>query len=387
MRILDTLIAAFWLPAVLLADPTSEVWRPPQPVPSACESMRFEAVLVDVSKSMKRGGLFEQTRKNIEEYLAKAAPCTLVVLGSFGVTADVHDAQFLATSGARARLMSAVSGLRATHTSTNLDEAAKLVELLSYQLRATYGAPANRLIVRVYSDFESSPSTGKPNFSLGEYLARRMDARYMRVSAGDNPAEQTVNVQTDQAAKEVQTSRPPEAGRVSRQVVTLGVAGGVILLAGMMLLVWLRARSSKSRPRAGGLGALLVTESAIAAEEGPPAAVGPERRIEVAAGVPAVFSTDATSATYIAAVVPGGANGELFRVEPLPDGSVRIQSLHPRLTVNDEPLDVDRRLKVNIREPIRVRLGPREFNIVGVFGRPRALEGADDVFDAEALQH
>ena len=86
-------------------------------------------------------------------------------------------------------------------------------------------------------------------------------------------------------------------------------------------------------------------------------------------------------------MVPGAANGELFRVEPLPDGFVRIQSPHPRLTVNDKPLDVDRRLKVDIRERIRVRLGPREFDIIGVFGRPRPFERADDVFDAEALQH
>ena len=85
-----------------------------------------------------------------------------------------------------------------------------------------------------------------------------------------------------------------------------------------------------------------------------------------------VFSTDANSATYVATVVPGAANGELFRVEPLPDGTVRVQSPHSHLMVNDEPLDLDRRLKVDIHEPIRVRLGPREFNIIGVFGRAPA---------------
>src|SRR5437879_2740285 len=124
MRNVGMLIASFWLPAALFAGPAGEVWRPPQSVPSGCGSMKVEVVLVDVSKSMRRGGRFEQARKDIEGHLTAAAPCTLMVVGSFGLTADVHEAQFLATSDGRARLVAAVRRLRADHTATNLDEAA-----------------------------------------------------------------------------------------------------------------------------------------------------------------------------------------------------------------------------------------------------------------------
>ena len=354
---------------------------------AACGAMQFEAVLVDVSKSMRRGGLFEQVEKNVEDYLASASPCTLVVVGSFGLTADVHEAQFLATVAGKARLVAAVRRLRATHTSTNLDEAAKLVELLSYQLRAAYGAPASRLVVRVYSDYESSPSTGKPSFSLGEYLARRMDARYLRVSAGDVPSETKVHLQTGQGVADNRKGLPPGSKAVSKAYAGPAIAGAVVLIAGLVALIWFRSRADRRASRGVVTAALLVTERLARDGEGAAEIVREERRVEVPTGVPAVFSTDVNSATYIAAVVPAAANGELFRVEPLADGSVRVQSPHPRLTVNDEPLDVDQRLRVDIREQIRVRLGPREFNIIGVFGRPRAFERADDVFDAEALQH
>jgi hypothetical protein len=373
MRILGTLVAACLLAVSLHAGPVGDVWQPPRQVPGGCASIEFEAVLVDVSKSMKHGGLFIHFLKDIEGHLADTAPCTLVVLGSFGVTADVDEAQFLATNDGRSRLVSALRHLRATHTSTNLDEAAKLIELLSYQLRDAYGTQANRLVVHVYSDFASSPSTGKPNFSLGEYLARRMDARYIRVYAGDSPAERAVNVQSTQVTEGAQTPHPAKPGRRFGPF-ALAVSGGVILLAALPVLIWLRRRSRNSLPHGGGLDALLVTEGAVPAEGGAAGAVGTERGVAVAPGVPVVFSTDANSATYVASVVPGAEKGELFRVEPLADGCVCVQSPYPRL-------------KVDIREPIRVRLGPREFNIIGVFGRPRARERTDDVFDAEALQH
>jgi hypothetical protein len=172
-------------------------------------------------------------------------------------------------------------------------------------------------------------------------------------------------------------------GGLSGLVLAAGIA-----LAGLAAAIVARLARGRRGARAAGEWPreLLVTEVAAPAD-GEPGAVARDRRIPVAPGVPVVFSTDANSATYVASVVPGATNGELFRVEPLPDGTVRVQSPHPRLTVNDEPLDVDRRLKVDMREPIRVRLGPREFNIIGVFGRPRSFERTDDVFDAEALQH
>jgi hypothetical protein len=177
-----------------------------------------------------------------------------------------------------------------------------------------------------------------------------------------------------------------EPKRTSNVAVGFAVAGGGILVVGLFT-IWFRSRSQKLPVGLGGLSALLVTEGEVATDEGASSVIGAERRVEVAPGVPAVFSTHANSATYVAAKVPGAAEGELFRLEPLPDGYIRVQSPHARLTVNDIPLGADRRLKVDIHEPVRVRLGRREFNIIGVFGRPRETNRASDVFDAEPLQH
>jgi hypothetical protein len=388
MRIVRLTCFIASLACILLGLPAGDVWHPTQPVPAICSAPEFEAILIDVSRSMKRGGLFEQVQQDVDDYIMKKAPaCTLSIVGSFGMTADVKNSQFLVNLDSRTRLVAAVHSLRPTQTSTNLDEAAKLIELLSYQLRAAYGTPANQLVVRLYSDFESSPSNGKPNFSLGEYLAHRMDAKYLHLSSWDGPAERTVRLQTGHADDDDRKVRSPEPKKTPLSILSLAVAGCAALLGSLIALVWLRSRSPNVGPRAGALRALLVNESAVGHGEGDAAAVSPERRVDVAAGVPAVFSTDANSATYVAAVIPAADNGELFRIEPLPDDSVRVQSRHSRLTVNDEPIGVERHMKVDIREPIRILLGPREFNIIGVFGRPQVSERGDNVFDAEPLQH
>jgi hypothetical protein len=368
--------------------PAADVWRPPLSVPAVCSTVAFEVVLVDVSRSMAGGGLFRGVQRDVSDRIRGRVPtCTLEIVASFGLTADVTDAAFLVDRASRERLIGTIRELKPEHPSTNLDEAAKLVELLSYQLRAAYGAPADRLIVRVYSDFESSPSTGKPKFSLGDYLARRMGARYLSIPGDANAAVQTLALHPGQGAEKAESPLPPDSGKMPVPPFALAVAGGVLLALGLVIVIrWHLSKPQDRAPADGRLRSLLVTES-VATDGEAPSIAAAERPIEVATGVPAVFSTDANSATYIASVVPGAANGELFRVEPLPDGSVRIQSPHPRLTVNNEPLDLDRWLKVDIRQPILVRLGPREFDIVGVFGRPRAFERSDDVFDAEVLPH
>lgn len=366
---------------------SADVWRPPVPAPAACSKPTFEVLLIDVSRSMAHSGVFQHVQRMASDHIRDGVPaCTLAVVASFGLTADVQDGAFLNDPESRQRLIRAVLALKPDHRTTNLDEAAKLVELLNYQLRAAYGFAADRLVVRVHSDFESSPSVGKPNFSLGAYLARRMEARYVRIPGEKNTAEEALTLRAKRNAAALGSSSTPAQPKMPSSVLSFAVGGAVILLASLIGVIWLRTRSRNKLRNGGGLRALLVTESAESAVDGTPV-VGPERRVDVVLGVPAVFSTDTNAATYIASVVPGAANGELFRVEPLPDGSVRVESPHPRLTVNGEPLDLDRRLRVDIREPIRVGLGPREFAIVGVFGRPRSSDRGDEVFDAEALQH
>ena len=186
MQILTVALAVFLLASCLLASPAADIWHPPQAVPPQCSELRFEVLLFDVSRSMLRSGLFRQAQEDAAVYiLTKAPECTLVIVGSFGVTADVRRGEFLLNHESRARLADSVRTLQATHGYTNLDEAAKLVELLSYQLRAAYGAQANQLVVKAYTDDESRPYAGKPQFSLAEYLAVRMNARHLRVSIED----------------------------------------------------------------------------------------------------------------------------------------------------------------------------------------------------------
>jgi hypothetical protein len=363
----------------------SQVWRPPEAA-SQCREIHVEALLIDVSRSMGRAGRFQDARLSAVERIKAAPACTLEVVGSFGMTADIVRGEFATDEDSRQRLITSVNGLRPTHMYTNLDEAAKLIELLSYQVRIVYGSRAAPLLVNAYTDGQSEPSQGKASFSLAEYLAARMGARYMRVTPSQLGSLQEFGIQayTDDQRKGTQKGEiTPSRLKFSLLFAGLGLVG--LILAFLGVLVW-RSSGRENQVRAP-LVALSASESAPNDEGQQPLLIASERRIEVAAGVPAVFSTDANSATYVAKVVPGAANGELFRIEPLPNGSVRIQSSHSRFTVNDEPLDADRRLEVDIHEPIRIRLGPREFNIIGVFGRPQRLERADDIFDAEALHH
>jgi hypothetical protein len=387
MRFLGVALAICSLSAALFASPSDDVWRPPQPVPRECATIQIEAVLLDVSRSMRHGGLFDHQRKSIEDYLTNTAQsCSLVIVGSFGITADVQDAQFLTTTAGRARLVGALQRLRPEHPSTNLEEAAKLVELLSYQLRAVYGAQANRLVVRVYSDYESSPSIGKPGFSLAEYLARRMNGRYIRDSASDGTLKEVVQVLATPLLEVKPAVKPQEPLWGKKAILAAAIVGFVLIIA-LCCMLLVRSRPGHCVDRGSGPVALLVTECVAQGDQVSLEMRSPERRVEVATGVPVVFSTNADLATYVAAVVPAADSGELFRIEPLLDGSVRIQSPYSRLTVNEDPLDFDRTLNINMREPIRIRLGPREFTIVGVFGRAGVREPHEEIFDAEPLQH
>jgi hypothetical protein len=285
----------------------------------------------------------------------------------------------------RERLVRSVHALKPTSSFTNLDEVAKLIELLSYQLRAVYGPFAHRLTFRVYSDFESAPSLGKPKFLLADYLARRMGPGYSHIPTAGNATELTLTLQPVPDVRKTDHARPVSAGKEAVLRFLVPGASAALLALGVLVFRWLRSGYRDRSPETKPLRSLLVTES-VDKDGQPPRGATEERCIQVATGVPMLFSTDATCAAYVASGVPGEAQGELFRIEPLPDGSIRIQSPHPRLTVNEEPLNADRRLTVSIREPIRIRLGPREFNIVGVFGAVAAFR-RESVFDAGPLQH
>jgi hypothetical protein len=333
---------------------------------------------------MRQGGRFREAQEAIIQQIDDAPRCTLAIVASFGVTADVVQGEFVLDEETRQRLADAVRTLQPTHAYTNFDEAAKLIELLAYQIQGQYGATGMPLWVNAYTDGQSQPSQGKPKFSLADYLTRRMGARHLLLTPAQLGSFQGLGIETKQNGTDLPA--PPRAGtnKVWSLPVFVGLGIGLLFAA----LVVIKHRMSRIPVAARiPLDALLVTEQLENDKAAPPLVIASDRRIPIAERVPVVFATDAASATYVAAVVPGAASGELFRIEPLLDGCVSVHSSHPRLTVNDEPLDVDRRRKVDLREPIRIRLGPREFKIVGVFGQPRAYDPRDEIFEAEPLQH
>jgi hypothetical protein len=381
-RVFPLFLAACLLPSSLLSREANGIWRPPQPPPAGCPTLSFDMELLDISRSMNRHGRFEEAKQRITENLSGAPACSLVVLATFGLTADVRDGGFLTTPDGRSRLLATVKTLRPTHNYTNEDEAAKLIELIGYQLREAYGPQANQLVVRIYSDFESSPSAGKPPASVASLLAGRMGAEYSRLTLEDAPKGTTAEPAAVTSAP-VSASPTPEVPRATPRswpwVTALCCTLGLLVLLGGFL-----TRARPSRAEESQLEALLITESlAGEAPDADPTSL-PERRVEVAMGVPAVFSTDPNSATYIASTVPGAAAGELFRLVPLPGERIRIESSLPGLAVNGAPYRNERN-GISLAAPIRIQLGPRTFAISGVIRRPRPLAGTD-VFEAEAFQ-
>ena len=120
-------------------------------------------------------------------------------------------------------------------------------------------------------------------------------------------------------------------------------------------------------------------------DRGEPEIFRRDQRVEAAVGVPLVFSTNSVSATYVATILPGGVNGDLFRVQVGSDRRVSIQSPHTELAVNGEPRKAGFLYRLDAHEAIQVRLGPRGFDIVGVFQKVGADQTVRQVFEAPPL--
>jgi hypothetical protein len=388
---------AFVLVAVLVGGLSSsayaqirrDVWRPPSAVPSKCVAPQFDVLLLDISGSMTEAGHFRSALDKVGTYLSTEAPdCTLVIVASFGVTADVVGADFLTTADSRAQLANAARQLRATHRYTNLDEAAKLIELLGYQIQSAYGASPSDLRVRVYSDMISAASDGKSTFSLTEFLAARMADRRLRVSAETLAGEQRIRVQADPlppaAPAQHPTQLPADTARSKRvmPLLALAVVGMLILIT--TALIRARARRSASPASALRLESLTVSEQ-VAANTNSPTDAPIERRLRTETGVPVIFSTDPLRATYIARHVAGTVDGELFRIDSARDGSITVRSPYATLEVNGVALGPALHRATDLSTAARIQLGPRLFIVNGGFTRLTASRVCGDVFEAGPL--
>jgi len=362
---------------------SGDVWRPPASLPARCSSPQFELVLLDVSRSMAKSGAFAQAQAQAAAHvLYDVADCTLVVVGWFGVTADVRSGEFIVDSRSRLRVAESIRALRATQHHSNFDEAAKLIELLDYQLRAAFGDTANRLAVLAYTDNQSEPSGGKPKFSLADYLARRMNARHVRVGLSDSQQEKDQPATGRPAAPRGPT--PAVAGWLRRGAAARMLAGGLALFAAGIVGLWLRRRGRMPRRPATRLQALLITESDEPGN-GRTAIQIREQRLDVCTRVPVVFSTDPEQGTYVASPLPDTEPGELFRVTPLADGRVLLETRRARVSLNGQPIG-QRKIKIGLAQPARIRLDHRVFALSEAYAVQEVPRAGEGLFQARALE-
>ena len=176
-------------------------WSPPS-LPAECPTSNVFSMLVDVSRSMTRDRLFDQVKKEVAGYVQEAPGCQLVVISTFGTTADVRAGRFIVEREDRTKLQEVINGLRADQAWTNFDEAVKHLEWLVAKLGSAYGVGDFTLRVVALSDDEPSPSPEKPSNapSLREWLQEHFPGG--RLSAA------VVQVTTDRAA----ATAAPETG-------------------------------------------------------------------------------------------------------------------------------------------------------------------------------
>jgi hypothetical protein len=112
--------------------------------------------------------------EEISRYIDEAPACSYVIVARFGTTADVVDDAYLTSTFERERLKVAIRRLRATHRTTNFDEAAKLIEWVGFKLESAYESAPLSLSVKVLSDDEPSPDPDKRAFSLRSFIEQRL---------------------------------------------------------------------------------------------------------------------------------------------------------------------------------------------------------------------
>lgn len=351
------LVFAFFAQGLLGAQP-SAIWLPP-PRPAICSTFTVELGLMDISKSMAKAGRIEAARRALVEAIDASPPCRLMIIGTFGVTADVRAAEFLTDASARSRLKAAAMAFRPVAAATNLDEAAKAVELLTYQLKDAYGKDFGVLIVTAYTDNMPSPSPGKPLFSLAGYLAARLRAVHVRVSG--ETATIGVSTTADERPAETRTE-----GRLRASIVRPFLLFLLPALA-LALGAWAFLRRRRVPPGPGDeIVGLLVTEVEEGEAPAGPRVLSRDIRVAAAAGLPVPFSADPNRGAYV--VAPGGevsGAGEIFCVFPQNNGEMLIEGA-AGVTVAGQPLPA-RGAKINAADGVVIGYRKRSFQIRPVF--------------------
>lgn len=146
----------------------SVLWVP-KPAPQGIQNARAHLLVLDASKSMLKNNLFGASAQQICDYIDQAEPGTYCIVATFGTTADVKADAFLAGSESRETLKTQVRQLQAIYTSTNFEEAAKLIRSVQLELEQHLTVPG-KLAVTVLSDEIPEASEGKSNTPLRALL-------------------------------------------------------------------------------------------------------------------------------------------------------------------------------------------------------------------------
>jgi hypothetical protein len=360
---------------------------------------------------MNRDRLFDQVKDEVHRYIEEAPTCQLMVVSTFGTTADIRAGRFLLTLQDRAELQAAVAGLRADQDWTNFDEAIKHLEWLVAKIESAYGAGAGNFSMRVValSDDEPSPSPEKPpnTPSLREWLQEhfpggQLSATVVRVTTERTaataamPGSRTGTVLVSDlghvfnqgqgttravnVGARVNKPQPVLIGRLDHANAwivahprTFAALCVVLALASLALAYQLCMRDDPKLLLPQDLledqASLDEAPSALAVQQvelpadgkfGEPR-FGPEREVPIAIGVPAIFSADPMKAAVLVESVEG-IEGELARVTALPGGANRVESGFHGLLCNGEPISAGGALFC-ARDRFRLRLPAKDLTL------------------------
>jgi hypothetical protein len=405
-----------------------DLWSPPVR-PQGCDAVGADLVLVDVSRSMRTA--FPAVRRELEGYLDTAARCRLVILATFGTTADIAAAEFLTDPQARERLKQTVRALRANQADTNFDEAARLIEWALARLNSAYGEAELNVVVKVLSDHQPSPGPGKRPFDLREYLRKRFpqtdlqmtqvaaqipgtSAPTVTVTSGEGvviaraPLEklrEVLGVRGQSAGPAPSSpdplSPPPSSERwqqraaaggawAAAHALPLAAVGVVLALLGFLAAVHRVRRKFPPPPLPGGP----AQDTAPVLERAPARLLvrelewtnGPEGRrvqhllgekaIPIGPNVPVVFGSDPL-ATWVVHSALTRKHGELFRITCAAGPALRVRGA-PEVLVNGQKLSGAER-RFDASQPLRIEFGPMKWEIRLEVARDRSGE-ADELF-------
>lgn len=134
------------------------LWELPSP-PRSCGSLTVQLLLLDVSGSVRT--IFPELIQQLTSYIQAGNQCTLILLSTFGTTADLQAIAYIDTPQGQQKLLETLNTLQANDDHTNFDEAAKHIEQIRLMLSQAYPELPVRLSIQVLSDDIPDPSPNK----------------------------------------------------------------------------------------------------------------------------------------------------------------------------------------------------------------------------------